>query len=205
MNADSFWQLIEKCRRRARTPDERLTWLRDELSRRPPTEVVRFQMRLDEVTDEAFTWDLWAAADRISGGWCSDDGFRYFGLWMVGLGREAFAQAVADPDALADTPENQHLAARPRELWNDDWPDWESLDYVAMKAYGILTGPNDDGGEAFHKALDAEQSAGAVRSDPLGKQWDARSETEASRRLPRLSAMFPLPPPADDPRRLSPN
>ncbi|MFF1713963.1 DUF4240 domain-containing protein [Streptomyces sp. NPDC058268] len=54
--------------------DERLTSLRDEL-RRPLTEIVQFQVRLDEVTREAFTWDLWAAAERFFGGWCSDDGF----------------------------------------------------------------------------------------------------------------------------------
>lgn len=41
-------------------------------------------------------------------------------------------------------------------MWNDDWPDWESLDYVAMEAYGMdavdhlaaiphRTGPIGDG------------------------------------------------------------
>jgi hypothetical protein len=146
---------------------------------------------LDEVTHEAFTWDLWAAADRIFGGWCSDDGFCYFVLWMIGLGREAFSQAVAHPDALADSPEVQGLVGRPREVWNDDWPGWESLDYVAMEAYGILAGVDDDCGEAFYEAIDAEQH-GAGSSGPLGKRWDVRGEDEASRRLPRLSAMFPL-------------
>ncbi|WP_373430749.1 DUF4240 domain-containing protein [Streptomyces sp. B3I8] len=73
----------------------------------------------------ARNWDLWVATERIFGGWCSDDGFCYFGLWMVGLGRNAFSRAVADPDALADTPEVQCLVARPRGLWNDDWPEWE--------------------------------------------------------------------------------
>ncbi|MFE7127946.1 hypothetical protein [Streptomyces sp. NPDC057617] len=28
------------------------------------TEIVQFQVRLDEVTQEAFTWELWAAADE---------------------------------------------------------------------------------------------------------------------------------------------
>ncbi|MGW2056058.1 hypothetical protein ACWCOZ_19470 [Streptomyces sp. NPDC001840] len=30
------------------------------------TEIVQFQVRLDEVTQEAFTWELWAAADEAS-------------------------------------------------------------------------------------------------------------------------------------------
>ncbi|MEW2134774.1 DUF4240 domain-containing protein [Streptomyces sp. NPDC005435] len=190
---DSFWWLIEECRRRGRTPDERLAWLREALSRRSPAEVVRFQARLDEVTHEAFTWDLWAAADRIFGGWCSDDGFCYFGLWMVGLGRQAFTHAVADLDTLAATPEVQRLAGRPRQAWNDDWPEWESLDYVAMEAYGISAAVDDDeSGEAFRTAVDAEQGDEGDNSGPSGHRWDARREDEAARRLPRLSVMFPL-------------
>ncbi|WP_030382505.1 MULTISPECIES: DUF4240 domain-containing protein [unclassified Streptomyces] len=194
MDIDSFWKLIEECRRQAQGPEERLAWLRGALARRSPAEVVQFQVRLDEVTHEAFTWDLWAAAERIFGGWCSDDGFCYFGLWMVGIGREAFVQAVADPDALADTPEVQCLVARPRELWNDDWPEWEFLDYVAMEAYGLLTRDADDCGDAFYEAVEAEQGAVGASPGPLGEQWDVRCEDEAMRKLPKLSAMFPLRP-----------
>lgn len=113
---------------------------------------------------------------------------------MVRLGRNAFSRAVADPDALVDTPEVQYLMARPRELWNDDWPEWEPLDYVAMEAYGLLTGI-DDCGDAFYEAIEAEQDDVCVGSrGPLGEQWDVRSEAEAARKLPRLSAMFPLGP-----------
>ncbi|MFJ9822713.1 DUF4240 domain-containing protein [Streptomyces sp. NPDC101151] len=192
MDIDSFWELIEECRRQAQGPDERLAWLRGELSRKSLVEVVQFQVRLDEVTQEAFTWDLWAAADQIFGGWCSDDGFCYFGLWMVGLGREAFTQAVADPIPLAATPEVQGLVGRPREVWNDDWPGWESLDYVAMEAYGILAGVDDECGEAFYEAVDAQQGDGGDNSGPLGERWDVRCEDEAGRRLPRLSTIIPL-------------
>lgn len=167
-------------------------WLCGALSRRPVAEVVQFQVRLDEVTHEAFTWDLWAAADRIFGGWCSDDGFCYFGLWMVGLGRDAFSRALADPDSLADVPEVQCLVGRRREMWNDDWPEWESLDYVAMEAYRSLTGVDDDCGEAFYEDVEAEQGDGEGSSGPLGQRWDVRREDEAARKLPRLSVMFPL-------------
>ncbi|WP_405922590.1 DUF4240 domain-containing protein [Streptomyces sp. NBC_00035] len=62
-------------------------------------EIVEFQLRLDQVTRQAFHWDLVAAAERIFGGRCSDDDFDYFGLWMVGLGGEIFERAVLDPDA----------------------------------------------------------------------------------------------------------
>jgi hypothetical protein len=192
VDIDSFWELIEECRRQGRGRDGRLAWLRDELSRRSLAEVVQFQVRLDEVTHEAFTWDLWAAADRIFGGWCSDDGFCYFGLWMVGLGREAFLKILADPDSLADVPEVQCLVGRPREMWNDGWPEWESLDCVAMEVYGGLTGVDDDCSEAFYEDVEAEQGDGGGSSGPLGQRWDVRCEAEAARKLPRLCVMFPL-------------
>ncbi|MFI2297332.1 DUF4240 domain-containing protein [Actinacidiphila glaucinigra] len=75
MDIDSFWTLIEACRQQALSQDDRLEWLRGELSQRSPAEIVEFQVCLDQVTADAFTWDLWAAAERIFGGWCSDDGF----------------------------------------------------------------------------------------------------------------------------------
>jgi hypothetical protein len=196
VDRDGFWELIEECRRRAPGREGRLGWLRGELSRRSPAEIVRFQARLDEVTHEALTWDLWAAADRIFGGRCSDDGFCYFRLWMVGLGREAFTRAVADPDTLAAAPEVQRLAGRPLDAWGDDWPGWESLDYVAPQAYEAAAGADDaddECGESFYDAVAAERRDRADRSGPRGERWDARREDEAARRLPRLSATFPLP------------
>jgi hypothetical protein len=192
VDIESFWELIEECRRESRGRDERVTWLCDALSRKSIAEIVQFQTCLDEVTHEAFTWELWAAADRIFGGWCSDDGFCYFGLWMVGLGRGAFYRAVANPDSLADTPEVQCLVDRPRELWDDDWPEWESLDYVAMEAYGLLTGADDECGDAFYAAVEAEQGGRERGSGPRGERWDVRCEDEAAHKLPKLSTMFLL-------------
>ncbi|MFD6822945.1 DUF4240 domain-containing protein [Streptomyces sp. NPDC060085] len=193
MDIDDFWARIEECRRRARGREERLAWLRGELAREPLRELVKFQVCLDQVTQDAFTWDLWAAAEQIFGGWCSDDSFCYFGLWMVGLGRDAFERAVADPDALADAPELQRLVGRPRDEWDDDdWPEWELLDYVARETYEQVVGGADDCGDGFDEAVAAERVGGAMARGPVGERWDARGE-EAARRLPALSALFPLP------------
>lgn len=62
-----------------------------------------------------------------------------------------------------------------------------------MKAYGLLTGI-DDCGDAFYEAVEAEQDDVGRSRGPLGERWDVRSEDEAARKLPRLSAMFPLRP-----------
>jgi len=191
VDIDAFWVRIEECRRQARGREERLAWLREELACESLREIVQFQVCLDQVTRDAFTWDLWAAAERIFGGWCSDDGFCYFGLWMVGLGRDAFERVVADPDALAQVPEVLRLVGRSRDEWNDDWPGWESLDYVALEAYEQVVGGVDGCGEGFYEAVAAERVGGAVPRGPAGERWDVRGE-EAARRLPTLSNLFPI-------------
>jgi hypothetical protein len=134
VDTDSFWNLIEQCRQQARGRDDRLAWPREELTRRGSGEAVQFQLHLDRVTEEAFTWDL-CATERIFEGWCSEDGFCYFRLWLVGLGRKTFEEAAAQPDSLARVMEVRRLAGRPLRSSGDEWPEWESLDYVAMEAY----------------------------------------------------------------------
>ncbi|MFF8534376.1 DUF4240 domain-containing protein [Streptomyces sp. NPDC015532] len=193
MDVESFWELMETCRRQAEGRDARLAWLRADLSRRPQLEIVDFQLCLDRVTRQAFHWDLVAAAERIFGGRCSDDDFDYFGLWMVGLGGQIFGRAVLDPDALADAPEVLALTGRSWRDWGEDWPGWELLDYVASEAYGLATGDPDPCGDRFHAAVRAQRGEHLVGRRVLaGERWNVRDEADATRRLPRLSVMFPL-------------
>ncbi|MFD8573384.1 DUF4240 domain-containing protein [Streptomyces sp. NPDC059639] len=183
---------METCRRQAEGRDARLAWLRDELSRRSQMEIVEFQLRLDQVTRQAFHWDLVAAAERIFGGRYSDDDFDYFGLWMVGLGREVFGRAVLDPDALTDAPEVLALTGRSSKDWGEGWPGWELLDYVASEAYELVTGDRDPCGEESSAAVRAQRGRHVVSRGLAGERWNVRDEAEATRRLPRLSSMFPL-------------
>ncbi|MEU3290269.1 DUF4240 domain-containing protein [Streptomyces longwoodensis] len=146
----------------------------------------------DQLTNRPKRHALVAAAERIFGGRCSDDDFCYFGLWMVGLGKEAFRRAVLDPDTLADTPDVMRLAGRTWRSWGGDWPGWESLDYVALEAFGLVTQDPDECGDAFYAAVRTRRGDQAVGQVPTGERWNVWDEEEAARRLPRLSVMFPL-------------
>ncbi|WP_256967987.1 DUF4240 domain-containing protein [Streptomyces sp. CS227] len=116
MDDETFWNVIERSREQARHPDERLSWLCRHLAGLPVPTVLQFQTCLDRVLAPTFTWDLWAAADRISGR-CSDVSFFSFRLWLVGLGRDTYERVARDSDAPADVPEVQRLAGRPPRGW----------------------------------------------------------------------------------------
>ncbi|MDV9192495.1 DUF4240 domain-containing protein [Streptomyces sp. SR27] len=192
MNEDAFWALIDELSRRPGDRDERLEWLGGELLRRPAAESVEFQVRLERACETADRKDLWRAANRIEGGDCTDDGFHYFTLWLVGQGRKVYESVVTDPDALADVPGIRLLVGRPQDDWDDDeWPEWEELDYVAQDAYDELTGQEGDDGEEFLDAVEeAEEAAEAAG------EWEEDDDSRGSRpegvALPRLTALFPL-------------
>ena len=139
-----------------------------------PDGIVAFQAFLDQACDRAFTWELVGAATRIFGGWCSDDSFEYFRLWLIGRGRVTFERAITMPDSLATVPAIQRLAGRRRREWNDDeeWPEWETLDYIAASAYRLVTGTDDECGEDFYERRPipswAARASGATQTGSAG-------------------------------------
>ncbi len=198
MDIDGFWVLIERSAGRAAAPDARLTWLVDQLAGLPVTEMMDFQIRLDEVRRRADTFHMWGAAYQICDGLCSDDGFFYFQAWLVGLGRKIFERAVRDPDTLAEVPQLRRLAGRSVDDWDDDeWPEWESLDYVAERAHERVTGVED----GLDDLLEERGHDGMVVPEPVDARWDFEDPAEVTRRFPRLVRMFPLTARADRDRR----
>jgi Protein of unknown function (DUF4240) len=189
MNVEAFWELIERSRQATSDPQARVEWLQRQLAQQPAAKIVDFQVLLDQARERADTWDMWGAAYWICDGLCSGDGFFYFQVWLIGLGRQAFEQTVANPDNLAALPAVLRLAGRPVGAWVDDeWPHWEALGYVACWTYEQVTGEPD----GLFDALEARGHRLRADPDPTGARWDFEDPIEAARRLPRLSWMFPL-------------
>ncbi|MGW2182954.1 DUF4240 domain-containing protein [Streptomyces sp. NPDC001732] len=187
MDEKTFWALMDELSRRSGGRHERLEWLRGELRCRPAAEGVEFQAHLEAACEAVATGPLWRAVRRIEGGLCSDDGFDYFALWLVGQGQETYKAVLADPDALADVAEVRALVGRHLREWDDEeWPEWEELDYVAQEVFGELTGQEDDCLEAFYEALDVLQETWAKPEEEI-------CTVEATVRIgtPRLDALFP--------------
>ncbi len=187
MDDETFWALMDELSRRPGGRHERLEWLRGALRCGSAAEAVEFQARLEAACAAVATGALWSAADRIEVGLCSDDGFDYFALWLVGQGQETYRAVLAAPDALADVPEVRALVGRPLREWRDEeWPEWEELDYAAQEVFGELTGRQGDSPEAFYEALDA------VRGTWADPEEDSATVAVAARTgTPRLDALFP--------------
>jgi hypothetical protein len=187
MDADGFWKLIERSRQETGDPDARLRWLQQQLVCQPTAEIVDFQVWVDRLQLRAYSWPMWGAAHLICDGLCSDDGFLYFRLWLIGLGREGFELAMAHPDNLAGLPEVVALMGRPVEVRdNHEWPDWQALDGVAWAAYEQVTGDGD-----LYEAIEARTDDRPLGPLPAGEGWNFDDSADNDPRVPRLSWMFP--------------
>ena len=188
MDIDGFWLLLERSARETTGPQQRTRWLEHRLSRVAPAHIVDFHVHLDTTRRPIDTYAMWGAACLITDGLCSDDGFWYFQPWLIGQGRHWYQLAVHNPDDLADVPAVRALAGRRPSQWGDEeWPEWEDLDYVASRIHDQVTGQENSIYDALAARGNRSRSAPAP-SDPV---WDFDNLSELQRRLPRLASAFP--------------
>lgn len=141
MTDEGFWQLIGRAGEQPGDRDEQGEWLAEELTRLPVAQVVEFAVRLAGVAARADSPGMRLATRIVHDGFCADETFHSFRLWLLSLGREDFERVVADPEELAGVRAVRELAARPMREWAArDWPQWEALDYAAHDAHLELTG-----------------------------------------------------------------
>ncbi|HTU16755.1 MAG TPA: DUF4240 domain-containing protein [Gemmataceae bacterium] len=167
MDQEHFWKIITKaCRSDPRSTEEWDQRLQVELKKLKPAEIIEWNHLFDRLAARAYTVDLWAAAYTINGG-ASDDGFYYFRCWFVGMGRDVYEAAVANPDSLAEAV--------------DPDIDAEAEIYAAAhQAWVAVTGrPDTDPYPARNEGAELR-----------GEDWDHNDKEEVRRRLPRLAALY---------------
>ncbi len=187
VKVDEFWSLIEASRRAGPTQDQREAFLCKRLWHAPRSHLLDFVQHLSATREPANTYRLWRAADVIMGGHCGTDSFHYFQMWLVGLGRDAYDAAIADPDTLASVAEVRRLASLPRPWQDADHPDWESLEYVACEIGEQRTDIDGD----IRDVVSYERGV-RLRMDPNpdDADWCLLNSTAVSQRYPRLWALF---------------
>ena len=164
MTREAFWEHIDAARSaamfdRARLPEA----LRDELAEMAEDELLAFLRHFHDARGEAFRHELWAAA-WIAGGGATEEDFSDFRDWLITLGREAFEDALRDPQRLLDH-------AEPAEL--EDPFDAEVATVMA-EVYEDVTG---DAWPPPAKVLRPHPA------HPAGRAWTPK---ELPRRFPKL-------------------
>jgi hypothetical protein len=184
---EDFWTLIHRSSAETASKDQRTKWLTAHLAQLPVPEIIEFELHLTAQRKRVDTRLMWGAAWQIMQGWCSDDGFWYFQPWLVGLGHDAFEQVAANPDSLAETPQIRRLAGWLISDWPDDeWPQWELLNYVAREAHELATGQED----GLDDALEAQGLHRICDAFPEGERWNYDDTDQRRARLPRLTGLL---------------
>lgn len=125
MTENTFWNCIAKARQEASSDEmipEILTTL---LRKRSTQEVLTFYLWVHKFVTDAFSSDMWCAADCITG-YATDDGFVYFLGWLVAQGKETYYAALKNPDSLATTIDFKD---------NAKYYDLEGLAYGAIEIF----------------------------------------------------------------------
>jgi hypothetical protein len=172
MHLDEFWAIIQDSRLnfdpalRDGNKEHQIQRLQQALGELPVEEIVEFQRHFDERMNEAYRWDLWAAAYIVEGG-CSDDGFSDFRSWLISMGREVFNAALRDPESLVDVADAPGI---------EDC-SFEEFQYVPSQLYEDMM---DE---------DLPETGVSQLEEPLGGAWSEGGH-ELARRLPRVWAKF---------------
>lgn len=162
MRIEDFWALVNAAREGAGDDvDLRPAQLLDKLSPLPLEAIQSFQRLYEQQLRTANRWALWGAAFVMNDG-CSDDGFRYFRDWLISEGQEAFIQAVADPDSLADVA-------------GPEFFELEEYGYVAPDLIESKGG------------TEIERDPASESGEPAGQEW---AEDDLPTLYPRLAAKY---------------
>ena len=169
MTREEFWELIDAARSvamfdRARLPGA----LGDELAAMEEDELFAFVRHFEDLRAESFRQDLLAAA-WIAGGGASDEDFSDFRDWLITLGREAFEDALHDPQRILDH-------AEPADLRD---PFDAEVAPVIYDVYEALTGTRE-------LPADARRPRPAHRA---GRPWKPE---DLPRRFPKLWRFYSL-------------
>lgn len=196
VQAGDFWSLVEQARDDVSA--EGGEWpsgsaigkaLATRLAHQSAERIVEFQRCYERMAARSHQWAVCAAA-YVIWGYISDDSFTDFKAGLVGLGREAFEQVVADADTLADHPMVQAIAAG--QIDRFALPA-EAIHFAASEACEQRSG----NAEAFWDALEVgiddvgDEDGSAVSERWSGRFGEAGDLARIRPRLTRLVVLFP--------------
>ena len=173
MDQAQFWDIIQRSLV-ALTVEEQIDFLSNELGKLSKEEILEFDFIFRQKHEEAYTWDIWAAAYTMQGG-CSDDGFIEFRAWLVYRGKEVFEKTLKNSDSLAELG---------REKLEES-EESEDFYFLTADAYEEIPGV---------EGLDVEEDPNfkpvEFKELPAGKDWDEENLDELRARNPEIFKLF---------------
>jgi len=158
MDENQFWKIIEVSQSNSKGDYEKQqVELELELTKLVALDILKFDNRFSKHRGDAYKWELWGAAYIMNGG-CSDDCFSDFRGWLIGKGKEAYYNALTNPETLIEQKHDM------------DIDDWEGLSYVAMTAY--------------EKKTESQMPKGIQENfEIIGNEWE---EDDLRNKFPKL-------------------
>lgn len=147
MNKKMFWALIHASLDSPSLKKQAL-YLQKELRQLPQKDLVEVENIFNKLDNQAYTWNLWAAAYTIHRG-CSDDSFTDFRAWLITRGQFVFEQALQSSDslsalgkkALAHSKDGEYFLYLPSTIYEEGYEGQIEKD-PHLKSFKIKTTPS---------------------------------------------------------------
>ncbi len=167
MDKEQFWEIVDQSRpSKDAHPEDCEPKIIELLMQLDADEIVEWDRIFERLAKDAYTCDQIAACIQINAG-AGDDGFYYYRCWLIGMGKEVYENALANPDSLADV------------VSRDDEAEAEIYS-AAHRAWMAVTGNPDT----------APYPLRTGSTELSGEVWNIDNQEEVVRRMPRLSKLF---------------
>ena len=173
MEQQQFWDIIQQSLK-AENVEEQIEFLSNTLGKLSKEEILEFDYIFRQKHEDAYTWDIWAAAYTMQGG-CSDDGFIEFRAWLVYRGKDVFEKTLKNSDSLAELG---------REKLEES-EESEDFYYLTADAYEEITGV-----EGLDVEEDPHFKAVEFKDLPAGLDWDEENLDHLKQRNPQIFKLF---------------
>jgi hypothetical protein len=177
MTEDQFWELIASSQEHGSDSAAQEATLASLLSKLPPQEILAFEHLFFAKRTESYRWDLWGVATLVHGGFCSDDSFEDFRLWLICQGRQAYENALANPETVLDLFDRESFARK--HSYVPRFMDYEGLGAVAYETYESITGESLSIMDTLHGKTWPAQ--------PKGERWQ---EDDLLSRFPMVAKRY---------------
>ena len=203
MNKEQFWNIIDTARESGGSWTVMLEPLQDALAKLEPQEIAGWYNIFSEYHAIADQELILGAAIYINNG-ISDDGFIDFRSWLIAQGKEAYFNALLDPDSLAGLQAIRNFFAEVRATEYEplngyfNRPKFEAMIYAPLKAFEQKCGTAFDFYAYARKYQLKAQEATDLRSEirfarnidysPRHRSSRSKAQQEYAMLFPRLTA-----------------